>query len=477
MKYSIKVLLSTVTLLAAVNAPAEKAGREKLDNTQGIALSIINALPNSGIKNGLATYYNIISAESTTSDSHLGNNNEGIAGYLQTNFAENQCFAQAAIEFYGSLRKDLKFYQTGPGDKTRNRRASLGDISGITRPDLPAGWLFERAMKYADGDANKALALIGLCGHDDKMQGVFQNEKALEAVLAKGGEYEDYYDYDESVEEETPLLCLPQESDLYVAQSLSKDADISENLKKEILQVQYPGRNALQVASKNYHVLGAAFMTCQMIEAGMPKALAIQVEHTASSLYRGIRLCEDIKSPANLFNQLIKEKAISHRAKNTSFTNTVIEETMKRASQGECKTTTNAFCNLLRSASSRQEANQEDSFVRERLQTHLNQVIASALYSQWFAGGSILGIDLPCTHSQFFGPPEFIRDAVVKGNINTNICGHGLDATSCKSALKIIRTWTLDFDWTISQHRAGAIFAAKVCNAKKTASFKSFCKR
>lgn len=482
LKHISKTLLAGILGLS-MSASANDLGPDvnNISSANKIALSLISKLPNSGVKDGLERYYNILSLKSYTYDNQVAHANTGVALFFEQQFEKNACFAEKAYLFYRDLKLGTRQRQAAVGDGSRHARPSLGDVAGKNRKDLKPGWLYEKALKYANGNSNVALSLIGLCGHDDKNQGEFTNQD-VEIKLTNSGIVSDelYSAVDGNAEENT--VCPSQFADFYVAGGLSRASDISEDLKKKILSIQYPGKKAVQIASKNYHVMGAAFMTCQMIEAGLNPLLAIQVESMAAHLYRGIRLCQQIEVPAHLFWTLQRTREVALRGMGRTFEEVVIETTLKRGREKQCgydKVAKDPFCNFLKTVGAPFDLSlpRVEARAKSMLEKYMDNMIASGIYSSWHVSGEVVGISLPCSKDQLWGPHPFLQWLINKTEVSLNICGNGLTMDSCRKAVRTVKSWETDFDWTVSQHAAGARFAAKVCKAypKGTNSFDGIC--
>lgn len=452
---------------------ASTIDNNSISSADKVAQQILKALPDSRLQQGLQRYYQILSPKDVIDDNDIAMQNSGISRYLETQFRNNSCFARQALLFYKDIRKNTRGSQKIQETELRHARPSLGDTAGSSRPDLPAGWLFNKALTYTQGNSNAALALIGLCGHDDKKQGHFSNPSTEAILHQEGYARSDLFEI-QTDEDFSETLCPAQTSDFYLARSLSEKADISETLKQKILNTQYPGKTKFQVAAKNYHVLGSAFMTCQMIEAGMPAFLAVKVETMAANLYRGIRLCQDIEVPAQLFWKLQNHQSIKNRPHHEKFEEAVVRLALEKGRQGACttKNITNKdpFCDILNRTGTLHisKNSQSDKLTLAGINTYLEKVIASGLYSSWHINGEIAGVTLPCSRNQLTGPHPFLKWLVSQKQWPLNICGRGLSTETCSKALHTIKTWEVDFDWTISQHKAGAEFAASVCTRLPT---------
>lgn len=465
-------LLCGASFLWAFSAPAQDVlnvgptDSNNISSADRIARTLIETLPDSGTKNGLLRYYQILNPQAYTSDNDVAINNTGVAHFFEYHFKNNACFAEKALRFYHDVRSTTKISQKTNPEEKRNSRPSLGDKSGNTRKDLPEGWLYNKALKYANGNPNLALTLIGMCGHDDTKQGNFANSQVESKLANAGFNHEALFLASEDGAQDSP--CPPLTSDFFISGSLGRKDDIEDALKKRILKVQYPGKTSLQIASKNYHVLGAAFMTCQMIEAGLSPFLAVRVESLAASLYRGIRLCQNIEVPASLFWKLQRHPEIRKRPASYRFEDAVMAKALEYGRNKTClsqKYKDDALCELLQTVGAPFDLSIQrlEDRAKGLIEKYMDNMIASGLYAAWHVSGEIAGISLPCSRSQLFGPHPFMKWLVSQAEVPLNICGSGLSVESCRKALGTISSWEIDFDWTVSQHMAGAKFAASVC--------------
>lgn len=480
--------LSTSVAMGQEIQAIEGQSRGQVSSADRIARKIIQSLPESNTKNGLLRYYSILAPTSYLDDDSVGFKNSGIANFFEYHFKRNTCFAETAYEFYSELRTETRQNQKLNPDQVRHSRPSLADVAGGTRKDLKAGWLWEKALKHTRGNANAAITLIGLCGHDDVEQGDFFNAEALKNLTAKGHSEESlqvlFSDVSDDGEADALSFCPDKEADFFVSSSLGKNIDISSSLKEKILYYQYPGKKAEQIASKNYHILGAAFMTCQMIEAGLHPLLAVQVETTAASLYRGIRLCQNVEQPAWLFRLIQKSPEIRKKPYSMTFEEFVVKQTLETGKSGICAqekvANSNAYCQVLEAlgAPSVLSLPRLEERAKSLLNKNIDNIIASGVYASWTITGDIFGVSLPCTRDQIFGPHPFLKWLVAQGQLPLNLCGQHLSTESCRKALNKIRAWEVDFDWTISQHQLGANFAARNCqrSSQKTPSLE-FCRK
>lgn len=430
----------------------------------------IDKLPEGANKRGLIRYLQVISPESYRRDGDVAMANAGIRGYLEKQFSENDCFAETAFKFYREIRS---------ADR-EGERPHLSDKAGDGRfKHKPAGWLWEKALSFSGRNPNKAMMLIGLCGHDDINQGDFRNQRVEDKLLARGWSDDDLFIWDELTDGNH--LCPLKTSDFYLPQSLGRGVDISSSLIERIARLQAEGRGDL-LPAKHYHVLGAAFLTCQMIEAGMNSTLASRLQVLAARAYRGIRLCEKTHDEYEMFKALLQQPELKNRGR-LSLDQAIRLELEKSLLDEKCRSgkLRNWSCDLLRERFSYSMTTQLSRAAYDRMkfriQQDVEQIITSGLYGSWYLGGNRILKSLPCTDEQILGPAPLLAKFVGSVDLNMNICGYGLSSDMCKRALHIIDTWKVDFTWTVSQHKVGADFASIQCRRYEASrnSISSFC--
>lgn len=434
-------------------------------------IAAIARLPEGPSKAGLTRYLQIISPHSYADDYNVGTGNQGIQGFFEHHFATNDCFAETAFRFYSEVKKR----------NTSETRPTLKDISGEGAHVKNAkGWVMSLALRFTNGDKNKALALIGLCGHDDTNQGVYNNKRVEDKLRSEGWGDEDLFSYEEGLEDYK--LCPVQASDFYLPQSLGASADVSVELKAQISRIQGEGK-AEKLPAKYYHVMGASFLTCQMIEAGLRPQLAVGLQELAARAYRGIRLCMKTNYDYELFRQILKEPVITNRPAGVTLDQQVKNLLLRDYFNGSCVNVHKGLiCTLLQSADSGIVRPPSDGAQQEYYISKINglvdRIMAAGLYGSWYLAGHGLLKSLPCTDAQVLGPNPRLGEFVDKLKLNLNICGYGLSPEACRKSLQIIETWKVDFTWTVAQHRVGAKFAQKNCRKleKQGDSLKNFCK-
>jgi hypothetical protein len=281
-----------------------KKDPEKSTNIHTIDKSlrkIVSGLPDGNLKNGLLMHFNVISLNKYSGDGQVGGANTGLLAYNRHEVTSHDCFAKLATEFYDDIN-----LRSGAESSAPQKKPSLIESAGYGRfRNQPQGWVWDLALKKSRGNPNLALAFIGLCGHDDEGEniqwfdksanGVSQNYafqqrinkviKVLNEMLLKTDPSTLLYrvlKYELADQEyilaivrrcrgyPRPLMCPDKSQPFYAPNGLGENVDISEPLKKKIISVQAPTKGGQVLPAKYYHVYGAAALTCQMINWGVP---------------------------------------------------------------------------------------------------------------------------------------------------------------------------------------------------------------
>lgn len=463
------IVLFSLILFFVCGAFSAHASSKVSSMGQSVAAAI-DRLPEGASKQGLIRYLQIVSPQAYKNDRLVGTGNQGIQDFLAYHFETNDCYAEAAFRFY----RDIKQMNT------LSERPHLNDVSGEGGfQKKKKGWLWELALRHTQGNKNKAMALIGLCGHDDINQGTFHNDRVEAKLRAEGWDDEDLFTFDEHLDEYK--LCPLRESDFYLPQSLGSGVDISNSLKSQIALTQAEGRAEI-LPAKYYHVLGAAFLTCQMVEAGLRPSLASSLQELAARAYRGIRLCAKTADEYATFQEMLADPTFQKRPSKVPFDTHIKSLLVRDYLSGAClKDSESMNCGLLGQIypfmpEPPQEPSERINQI-QKIHYFVDRIVAAGLYGSWYLGGHRMLKSLPCTDEQILGPNPMFAQFLETMKININICGFGLSAEGCKNSRKIIETWKVDFTWTVAQHRVGAQFAAANCtrSAQIENSLNHFC--
>jgi hypothetical protein len=540
-------------------AAAPSPGRS-LGQLRTAADLFVKAIPDGRIKRGLTRYFEVIGLDAYgTMD--LGKANFGLNRYIGRKTSAYPCFGKLADLFAREqLNQDHDLeekYSWNDSRRVLGRRMTLADQAGSTFKELPAGWLWRKALRFSAQDPNLAVNLIGVCGHDDTAQGPYpfldetaegklardETLKALRDQLEEAkrdlhsGSEEERLEVSRHVEEleeriqeknrasgiEKVISCPDEMSTLYIPGSLGAAWDLSPALKAKIVSLQNRTEGAYALPAKHYHVYGAAFATCQMIQEGMPSGLAIRVQLEAARFYRGIRLCRDVNSLLEIRDRLGKDYQIARKqdmiqgararmagvgkplikfdewvqslarnvhddptcqiptAPDTSFPwpeskdwnagqreahvarmRQKVVEYQNRLAQWKVRSEQRCspFGTKLTHLQLMEKNPEELRRAVDNLLTDLN---AAALYHAWYLGSQrILGAQIPCTDVRLFGPKTILPSEFEIKN-NWNMCGDDTSLEACTKARRRLAVWDSDFEWTRTQHELGARFAAEVC--------------
>lgn len=455
-------------------------------------------MPDDNLERGLSRYFGVLNYESYEGDSSVGSGNEGITGYMASSFSDNSCFRDLAIKFYGNL-------------EVKSELVVQPDIfHGLTLNDkvgqppfekFQPGWLWQEAMKYGAGNPNLAMTLIGLCGHDDlaqdarlripsddpsaiaeknakikKLQEVI--EEWRKAVLNENDtverkryeiKYARYSRILAKVKREPPYIrvnCPDKDSVFYTPQSLDKEADVSQATKDKVAKIQHPNDGAVAAPAKHYHVYGGAFMACQLRMEGVSPTTTATIEKEAARFYRSLRLCDKVDSIQSMQEILAAfatkvEKPQAARGRDNSNSRPVdsIAETIdyceKNYSKSDC-------INFFQAQGLPSPSEIPPKMWKSKASIMVSEYDAITLYDKWFLGGKVLGTKIPCTNIQLSGPD--LDKSVLLSNINhIDTCRGIVTSSRCRAAINRLKTYLVDFDWTMEQHENGAKFAAKHC--------------
>jgi hypothetical protein len=528
---------------------AEAPPKSNVGSASKAFTNIIDVLPASDLKNGLKKYAEIVGLDAYPSDAKVGKSNQGMVSFFRKLYSDpkNSCVRDAANSFYDDVATYLKNKMPQTSDCHNSYRGEVGPLTSEA-PDygcsdnraqildtaakgafkkIEPGWLWKLALKHAKGDQNSAMLLVGICGHDDAFQGGYsvqangpaeiekinQNKvRVQQGIAAQELEIkkmkdnpQDSTSYHDELNRnsenlawlkemsaqisaaktyERKMSCPPAESAFFAPQSLGAPVDIPEDLKKQ-LHVEFTEDGATKTPSKYYHVYGAAFMACQLVQEGVSPLLASEIQQQASRVYRGIRMCQAVEDSKN-FTEFVQEFAKNSKE---DFGTTDPEELAiqfakdaprakeicnQKEAPAPCR-----FMNLLGMQilyRADQEFAMTDAQVRTKVRNFFKTNDASVLYEKWYLGGKeIKGQKIPCSDIRVMGPLNLRNPmGAFFGNL---FKPDGWTDERYLAASKKLSTWDIDFKWTIALHKSGADFAGKVCkkNGAGEKSLKGIC--
>lgn len=415
---------------------------------------LINAYPNTNFKRAAVDYIKIIAPE--LYNSGVGQDNRGLQKLVVDKFNESESFQNDSISFYQDVAKywaerikepsetldEENHYacrDDGQGtppfaisyqcEKDR-ARILLTEAAGTNmNKDYEPGWLWKLALKNANGDPNRAMDIIGLCGHDNRFQGA-------KAFINK------------ETGQKTFLNCPDGSSPFFVPQALHKEADISNNLKKKIQELQNPYGNS-KIPAKYYHIMGEAFVSCQLIQKGHSAEDVIEVAKLAARVYRSIYLWQKISPYMEIKNALALPINISGIDDIKKF----IEKKMLTCNPEQPPNVINKKpCDTLKWQFGERFSNASALEKKQIVTEIINLIDATTLYQTWY---------IPFTDIRLFGPDDIANSK--NSWYSQLIQPDGWSNERYERAKYILATWDIDFKWTVAQHEAGAKFAASVC--------------
>jgi len=469
-------------------APASSAA-PILSNVTGWASFFANHDPLPGDRAGLQKYLSIVSPDTYASDQAVQSSNTGISAWFSREVGSNACLERRAIDFYTAVGKSIGAIQSPPSALSR-------DIRIESRGKLSPGWLWKLAMRSSGGDSGLALTLIGMCGHDDHAQSgpnssayTFRDdsENARAVINYKLERYAkistdlQFQIKKPSVQSNALLsgirtttarlktahtyatiACPTKPSVFFSSESLGAGVDIPQSLKDEIQQTQNPDR-LFDLPAKYYHVYGGAFLTCQMIEAGMKPLMAKAAAAQGAKMYRGIYLC-----------QILSDSVIGWSPDGYDSPEDFLmsPELSKKCASKSFATSNSGVCALSGQALYYRSNIRDQNELRRKITAMVATADASVLYRKWFLGGitNSLGGHVACTETRLRGPSDLSHPEADFGNSVLNFMfTHrplGWSSARYENAKRKLQTWVEDSKWTIAQHTAGAEFAAKVCKPR-----------
>lgn len=292
------------------------------------------------------------------------------------------------------------------------------------------------------------------------------------------------------------LVCPENTSGFTAPKSLGNDVDISDDLKTKIIKIQRPkGEMIDTLKAKYYHITGSAYIGCQLAKCGFNPDDVAKLERIAAAGYRSVRLCglvkSNLKNLKNLskkvgvdennekfpdlaktylkkeINSLISEqKEVKKESAKLMSQGFVGEEVRRRLQKTRCDGLIMEqdpllayLCSTAYFQSNRESV--DDNDIDQQVDYLLREYDSSVLYRKWYLGGSVLGVEVPCTSVRIDGPSELTSP-------NPDCAIKGWSAQRCATAVAKLATWDVDYEWTMAQHEVGARFGASQCQKENS---------
>lgn len=507
------------TLMFSLNLIGQESRTSKVEGGISKAISYIPDVgPTKNLEKGLKSYLKIIGL--TGYQNSIEDRNVGISGYFSDKYANSKCYHKVVDNFYQDIAKyDDKFYRDIKNEPLGGRPSLNSSSSKGKSKFLKEGWLWDLALKHSGGNKNLAMEIIGICGHDDAMQGsisresnsekakvirrkeIERKEKLIknlkeklnndptmsnarysaarnriereEGALGKLKNSDKYYE---------KLTCPNRFSRMYLPHSLGSGVGISDEFKKKLVKIQAPTKGAKVLPAKQYHVYGSAFMACKLVQDGVSKSLVPKIQTTAARGYRGIRICEKVTKDLDKRDQLVElyeankgdymkvyKPRLTRRGVRKKPTTYPSLETFYSTKLNEyldgkaCVSDKTRVCYLFDDIGISNNLSKAEA--KKKLKNYIDTLNTSYLYSEWYVGpGEMVGFRAGCSDVRLFGPRSLKVKKRKKGRgIGVNKCIPGFSNKACESAKAKLETWDVDFEWTANQHRAGSEFSSDKC--------------
>lgn len=332
-----------------------------------------------------------------------GNDNSSIGTFNDNFLSKNRCFKKLAEDFYLEIRKnDVATHRNAKRVGRPQDAPSFSIDDRVLEPGKNNGIFWETALKYANGNKNLAMSLIGVCGHDNMLQSNI-------------------------------IICPTEFSNIYYPESLGKNIDISAGIKRKIIAAQGDSGSGLYVPSKYYHIIGAATTACLLLRRGVPEALAQVITLAAVNAYRSGRLCESLLQPGfSDFKMKDKEN---------------LDLALNKGSQSDTWKNMSAKVKGL-------------SVKPVNIQRKKFEIALSYLDAQSYLINNVQ-IMQECRQAKTSGQlmaylKSWDNNAYFK-------CPEDMDIDRCDRLKHRIYTWAVDREWTEAQHMVGFNFAKKNC--------------
>lgn len=267
------------------------------------------------------------------------------------------------------------------------------------------------------------------------------------------------------------IRCPDQNSSFFLSKSLGNNIDLSEKDKNRIAAIQAPNMGRSVLPSKNYHIMGSAFMACQLISTGISPQMAVIIQKIAGWAYRTVRInavlkkdLADLEKLEEKYNEYLKE----FKKENT---------TKIKTSRGRRSTLTSAPMSMeewVLAKKNKGNIERELKFIMDypiltedaSLKDLITKLKAAREFSKMTLGGNFLGKEVPFTNISL----NFINDPVtkhIKGiNRKNNRRQTQRETSSDNAAREKALTYLIDWSWTTKQHEIGATFASQKCKKK-----------
>lgn len=493
-----------------------------VETVENMMTKLTGLIPDTKLANGIKHYIDIINAKEYDG-AGVGVSNAGVSVFNQNQLASNPCFGKIAEAFYEDLYdQDLEFKKNNDAHYNQHEvhgRARLADESGKgVFKNLKPGWLYNKALKYTNGNHNLAFQIIGLCGHDDTAHGnlnystykpsdykrrdvlrsidelIEQAKVTLETYETNPPEIDPSIMYDEESDsyefeiktqvdyivrlkrfrneitdeqiaslqvKNRSIQCPEQNSIFYLPKALDERADITDTLKDDIEYLQAPNKGKRYLPAKAYHFMGAGFMTCQLMNKGVEPNTAVTIQKLAAYAYRTLRISQLIEEHMQYKDTLDKEYE--------KFADDFVKENTEYYSfKGRQKSRMKKPLPTLKEWFETNNSNDNYQIEYEKVQEEID---AAVIYKKMTVDPKIINLTINLNfmdehRKQQVRLSELLEPGTgLKPNERRSLgIPQGWSNERFIKAKNKARTWFIDQDWSVAQHEKGAAFAASKCS-------------
>lgn len=364
-------------------------------------------------------------------EGELGRANVGIRTHLLEQWQNSACFQKIGKTFY-----DNKLFTSDKKAPPARIYQTLNDAS-VNGNQYSPGWLWNMALESAGGQPNLAIKLIAFCGHDDIDQ----------APIFEGNQV---------------LNCPFSGSAMFFPEALGKGIDTSPAIKKYVIEAQKIHIDPKLIKAKMYHVYGAAYNACRVIEKGVAPKDAADIAQKFAFAYRRLRTCES----SRMITETLKPYYLEFQKRLAKYN--------RGQSNGDAPT----FEELIEQAVREDKLTKaEDAFGPWFYGYNINSNKDHSKFlkrvADYYYASKIYFTMTNCPTGQISQFGELMQahssklTSIMKDSLflppNFDEQCEGLVGGNCSGAKMVLQTWDADFKWTMEQHRLGAEFAASHC--------------
>lgn len=390
----------------------------------------------SGNVKGLEVWFNLVGINKYSSEKEMETDLPGIKSYVETKLKEDSQFKQQLYELYLWLQKQDEKYSVSEEDVYLSEETGKGKFI-----NFKPGFLWSELLRLGHQSPREALQILAATLADPKgsldlsmpieyfltdsqktdlnklkedLMKMPSGGKDFMELREKMNKIYDQMNFKMSERNKNAHVQFSKNKILILPKNLGENVDISDALKQKIKT----NINLGTLYAKYYHIQLAAFMSCEMLSAGMNPNLTLMMQKWTAWGYRTVKL--------NLY--------------------------LKK---------------LFRKRSENQGLNESEKV----------DLLASKLMENWFTGEKMGNqITRPYTNFNlsdlvFTEKYKKIPDVNENSSLKSSLRGFPkplfMDESEFKLAKERLRLWLTEWEWTMAQHEIGSQLAIANCRDPK----------